>query len=108
MNVCGIIQVVHGSHGLSPAGPVRDFALRNHSAFPGGVFWLNGRSEFLNGALELVNAVSPTMCSYCTWQRIRGSIISVFTDIIRVNRHNSPTRGHMFANWVLCCFGIPV
>ena len=55
------IQVVHGSHGLSPAGPVRDFALRNHSAFPGGVFWLNGGSEFLNGALELVNAVSPTI-----------------------------------------------
>ena len=55
------IQVVHGSHGLSPAGTVRDFALRNHSAFPGGVFWLNGGSGFLNGALELVNAVSPTI-----------------------------------------------
>lgn len=52
------MQVVHGSHGLSPAGPVRDFVLRNHSSFPGGVFWLNSHSEFLNGAIELVNTVS--------------------------------------------------
>ena len=77
------IQVVHGPHGLSPAGSVRDFVLRHHSAFPGGVFWLNGRSEFLNGALELVNAVSPTICVLIVlWQTTKLSIISVSTDII--------------------------
>ena len=55
-------QVVHGSHGLSPAAPVRDFVLRHYSAFTGGVFWLNCSSQdLLTGALDLVNTVSMTL-----------------------------------------------
>ena len=62
-----MLQVIHGSYGLKPAGPVMDFVLRNHAFFSGGIFWLNCTTpDFLNGGLDLVKAVSLNVC---VWSR---------------------------------------
>ena len=64
------MQVIHGYHGLKPAGPVMDFVLRNHAHFPGGIYWLNGTSsDLLSGGMELVNTVREHIINVY-WGRI--------------------------------------
>ena len=55
--------MIHGYHGLKPSEPVKDFVLKYHTHFSGGVFWINCMtSDLLVGGLEQLKMVNGQQC----------------------------------------------
>ena len=59
------MQVIHGPPGLRPLEPVLQFVQRNHTHFPGGVYYVSAlNNHFYEGAEEAVCRVRRSTIPY--------------------------------------------